>query len=1805
MNQSSTTTTASSASVTFDTAAQTVVLSAAVTSATGPVNEGTETFTILNGGNPIGSAVSATVSSGSVTASYMLPAGTAIGTYTIEAVYNETADYGTSSDTSQSLTIKAPATIMWNTTTAPTGGDWDTPGNWLGGAVPTAASNVVINLTSSGTVTHSTGANDAALSLTTNGNTALSIGSGSINLGAGSSSLASVTIGSGASLNMAAGASVLIQGGQTITDNGAMNITGASIGFVAGFEATTQILVNGTLSASASNFYISGSNYASFALLQVDSGGQLTASTTTFNLNELSLVSGSILNSGDLTNDTFNLPIYVPFQDVALLSNNDSFQNINIITGTMASGQTLSLVPIGTVSTASLVYIFQGNFTVGTGATLTIGTGTSVLIDPVTITDNGAMNITGASIGFVAGFEATTQILVNGTLSASASNFYISGSNYASFALLQVDSGGDLTASTTTFNINELSLVSGSILNSGDLTNDTFNLPIYVPFQDVALLSNNDSFQNINIITGTMASGQTLSLVPIGTVSTASLVYIFQGNFTVGTGATLTIGTGTSVLIDPVTITDNGAMNITDASIGFVAGFEATTQILVNGTLSASASNFYISGSNYASFALLQVDSGGQLTASTTTFNINELSLVSGSILNSGDLTNDTFNLPIYVPFQDVALLSNNDSFQNINIITGTMASGQTLSLVPIGTVSTASLVYIFQGNFTVGTGATLTVGTGTSVLIDPVTITDNGAMNITGASIGFVAGFEATTQILVNGTLSASASNFYISGSNYASFALLQVDSGGQLTASTTTFNINELSLVSGSILNSGDLTNDTFNLPIYVPFQDVALLSNNDSFQNINIITGTMASGQTLSLVPIGTVSTASLVYIFQGNFTVGTGATLTVGTGTSVLIDPVTITDNGAMNITGASIGFVAGFEATTQILVNGTLSASASNFYISGSNYASFALLQVDSGGDLTASTTTFNINELSLVSGSILNSGDLTNDTFNLPIYVPFQDVALLSNNDSFQNINIITGTMASGQTLSLVPIGTVSTASLVYIFQGNFTVGTGATLTIGTGTSVLIDPVTITDNGAMNITDASIGFVAGFEATTQILVNGTLSASASNFYISGSNYASFALLQVDSGGELTASTTTFNINELSLVSGSILNSGDLTNDTFNLPIYVPFQDVALLSNNDSFQNINIITGTMASGQTLSLVPIGTVSTASLVYIFQGNFTVGTGATLTVGTGTSVLIDPVTITDNGAMNITGASIGFVAGFEATTQILVNGTLSASASNFYISGSNYASFALLQVDSGGELTATSSTFSVNELAVASGSTANLQFVTFASQLAINSGASNNIHNDDLSSASATVVASGGSTTTIDLTNNFWGTLNTTQIAAKITDHTNNSSLPTVLYQPFLTEDATGTFASNSAAPFSTSPQSVALSATVISASGVVNAGTATFSILNGSAVVGMPVVSNVVNGIATAEYALPAGAPGGVYTIQVVFSGTSSLLGSSDTSHTLTITAPAYPDLQVQGLAVSPTTILSGNTVDVTWNDANTGNAAVNGAFVDSVTVVNTTTSATLLETNVTYDPTLPGNSPIAPGGSVPETYSFTLPQGLAGTGSLSFTVTTDADNQIIESNPSGTGETNNTATLTVTSILATYSVNSIADSGAGSLRDAIDYIDAHGGGTTIDFDFGTGPQTIDLLSPLPAITVPLTIDGTTEPGYSSTPLIELDGSGAGAGANGLTLAGNGIIVKGLIIGGFGGDGIEVTGNNDLVESSYIGIDSTGNHAMGNGKAGVAIIDGAMGNTIGGTTAGSGNVISANAATEWMTSMPTPT
>src|SRR5260370_22422906 len=72
---------------------------------------------------------------------------------------------------------------------------------------------------------------------------------------------------------------------------------------------------------------------------------------------------------------------------------------------------------------------------------------------------------------------------------------------------------------------------------------------------------------------------------------------------------------------------------------------------------------------------------------------------------------------------------------------------------------------------------------------------------------------------------------------------------------------------------------------------------------------------------------------------------------------------------------------------------------------------------------------------------------------------------------------------------------------------------------------------------------------------------------------------------------------------------------------------------------------------------------------------------------------------------------------------------------------------------------------------------------------------------------------------------------------------------------------------------------------------------------------------------------------------------------------------------------------------------------------------------------------------------------------------------------------------------------------TFTVINTNDSGPGSLRQAILDANANAGPDTIRFSISSGPQAIAPLSPLPTITDPVTIDGTTQPGYSGAPLIE--------------------------------------------------------------------------------------------------------
>ena len=159
------------------------------------------------------------------------------------------------------------------------------------------------------------------------------------------------------------------------------------------------------------------------------------------------------------------------------------------------------------------------------------------------------------------------------------------------------------------------------------------------------------------------------------------------------------------------------------------------------------------------------------------------------------------------------------------------------------------------------------------------------------------------------------------------------------------------------------------------------------------------------------------------------------------------------------------------------------------------------------------------------------------------------------------------------------------------------------------------------------------------------------------------------------------------------------------------------------------------------------------------------------------------------------------------------------------------------------------------------------------------------------------------------------------------------------------------------------------------------------------------------------------------------------------------------------------------------------------------------------------------------------------------------------------------------------------------VTNTDDSGAGSLRDAIQQANTDGMPTTITFNAALAGQAIQLQSPLPTLNEDgTTIDGDTN--ANCVPDIELDGAAAGPGADGIVIpAAANCVIRGLIINRFSGTGVNLFGptvQNNHVECNYIGTNLA--HATNRGNAtGVRIGNAATDNQI-----GPSNTIAYNAA-----------
>jgi titin len=183
--------------------------------------------------------------------------------------------------------------------------------------------------------------------------------------------------------------------------------------------------------------------------------------------------------------------------------------------------------------------------------------------------------------------------------------------------------------------------------------------------------------------------------------------------------------------------------------------------------------------------------------------------------------------------------------------------------------------------------------------------------------------------------------------------------------------------------------------------------------------------------------------------------------------------------------------------------------------------------------------------------------------------------------------------------------------------------------------------------------------------------------------------------------------------------------------------------------------------------------------------------------------------------------------------------------------------------------------------------------------------------------------------------------------------------------------------------------------------------------------------------------------------------------------------------------------------------------------------------------------------------------------------------------------------------------------AAYVVTTTADTGSGSLRDAINQVNADpshalyaslsnpsvdeidfsitaASDTGAGYNAATGVATILPQSGFASITTAVMIDGWSQPGFASTPLIEISGGG-------LDVRGGNSTLRGLCINSCVDAVVFGFGNGDVLEGCFIGTDVTGKVSKPNSYDGVAI--GSSFNRIGTdgdgvNDAAEGNIISNN-------------
>jgi hypothetical protein len=1538
------------------------------------------------------------------------------------------------------------------------------------------------------------------------------------------------TIAAGTFDMQGAGANIGVEGSSTITFAAPVVIqggNGATLGqarFTGGTgNIVNQGLIDATFAGAALTINPSGSltntgtiRASGGATLNLSPGSAFSNAGGTLNVN------GGTLNFATTYNNASGLGTFTR-----------SGGTVNITGAFNNAGSTLTLN--ATTGSWNLLggTVAGGTLTFLNGQTLLISSNGGNVLSGVTV--NGNLDMSAAS----AALQVTGGLALNGTASVSGSNARLG------FSGSQTVTAGtfDLTGSGVGFGVegsSTLTLGSAVVLHGGGsatigqarFTGGTGNIinqgliQANVPGQNMTInpssgFTNTGTVSAVNSATITLNPGAAYSnaggayninngtlvlsgtydnSAGLGTFTRTGGAVVLAGTFN-NTGASLTLNTATgswsldSGSFQGGTLTfANGASLIPTSN-----GANTIGNVVVNGDLDLSAASaalqvtggLTLNGTAHISGSSARFGFSGTQTVAAGTFDL----VGTNSGLGVEGNSTVTFAAPVVIHGGNTSTVgqarfaSGTGNIINQGLIDATF-SGGLLTVNPTGSLTNT-------GTLRASTGSTLTLNPGAAYS------NAGGTINVNGGTLNLAGTFNNASGI---GTFTRSGGTVNVTGTF--------TNTGSTLTLNATTGSWNLL----GGTVNGGTLT--------FLNGQSLLISSNgNNTFAGVTVNGNLDMSAASASLQITGglalngtaTVSGSSARLGFSGTQTVtagtfdltGSGAGLGVEGSSTLTLGPAVVVHGGGP----ATIG-QARFTGGTGNLVNQGLIQSN----VAGQNFT------INPSSAFTNNGTVSTINTASLT----LNPG------------------AAYSNAGGIYSIN--NGTLVFNGTYdNSAGLGTFTRSGGSVVLAGTFN-NTGASLTLNSATgSWSLDGGNFQGGTLNSASGASlIPTGNGNNKLTGVTVNGDLDLSAASaalqvtggLTLNGTAHISGSNVRLGFSGDQTIAAGTF---DLVGASSNIGIEGNST-VTFAAPVVIHG------GNNSAVGQARFVGGT---GNIVNLGLIDATFAGGLLTINpSGAFT--NNGTVRASVGSSLTLAPATPYSNagGTIDVNGGTFNFAGTYDNASGL---GTFTRTGGVVNITG--------VFANTGSTLTLNSTTGSWN---LAGGDIAGGTIAFQNGQtLVITSNGSNafvgvTVNGDlDMTSASAALVVSGG-------------------LAVNGTVHISGSSAR-------------------------------------LGFSGDETITSGTYELTGANASIG-------VEGTSTVTLAAPVlvrGGNSGVTVGQARFVGGTGVLINQGT---------IQADVAGQTMTINPSSsfVNKGSIAATSNGRLNVTNPAPNQGLVKAgVGGVITYTAALVQTATGTIEVELGGDSPSQIGrvisttaATLVGTFKVDLANGFQPVGGQAFTVMTF---------PSATGNFSPfigldaptagplTVSLNAASLVlngngvaappGVFTVTNTNDSGAGSLRQAITDANAAGAAAQVQFAIPAGEATggvyiISPTSPLPLLSGPgITIDGGTETNFAGNsnaagPEIVLDGSSAGASADGLTLASDNNTIRGLDIRNFDGDGVFISsGTGNLIAGNFIGLNAAGTVAAAN-RFGIEIGNAASGNTVGGASAFDRNIISGN-------------